>query len=85
MCMASGTGGAGQPGRTESFRVGVFVHPRLERADVTVRPPDYAGQPEQELQDVRRVSALEGSALRIRFQVNGMMRLKPLYGWSVTS
>jgi glycine hydroxymethyltransferase len=27
----------------------------------------------------------ESELMRIRFQVNGMMRLKPLYGWSVTS
>lgn len=56
--------------RTEPCRVGVFVHPRLERADVTVRPPAYAGQPDQVLEDVSRVSALEGSELRFRLRVN---------------
>ena len=27
----------------------------------------------------------EGELNRVKFQVNGMMRLKPLYGWAVTS
>lgn len=72
--------GGGQPGKSDTYRVGVYVHPELERADVTVRPPDYTGEKERLLRDVRRVSALEGSGLRFRLEVNKPVAEAELFG-----
>ena len=48
----------------------VFEHPRLERADATLRFPDYSGLPEKKIDDTRRVSAVEGTKLDLAMQLN---------------
>jgi hypothetical protein len=55
---------------TRDFRVVVFEYPRLERADAKVTYPEYTGLPEKTIQDTRRVSAVEGSALDYTFHLN---------------
>ena len=55
---------------TADFRVTVFEFPRLERADARVTFPEYTGLPEKTIDDTRRVSAVEGSALDYTFHLN---------------
>ncbi|HOY56570.1 MAG TPA: hypothetical protein PK640_00330 [Verrucomicrobiota bacterium] len=49
--------------RTRDYRVTVFEHPRLERADAAVTYPDYTRLPPQRIENTRRVTAVEGSHL----------------------
>lgn len=56
--------------QTREFRVTTFEFPRLERADAKVTYPDYTGLPEKTIDDTRRVSAVEGSALDYTFHLN---------------
>lgn len=55
---------------TRDFRVSVFEYPRLERADAKVTYPEYTGLAEKTIEDTRRVSAVEGSALGYTFHLN---------------
>jgi len=59
---------AGQ--RTRDFKVTVFEHPRLERADVSLAFPDYTGLPARRIEDTKRVSAVEGTRLELALQLN---------------
>src|SRR6266550_31277 len=59
---------AGQ--RTRDFKVTVFEHPRLERADVDLTYHDYTGQAAKHIKDTRRLSAVEGSRLDLSLQLN---------------
>ncbi|RFC48253.1 MAG: hypothetical protein DVB23_000644 [Verrucomicrobia bacterium] len=69
-----------QNGASESYEVKVYELPRLERADVTVTPPAYAGQKPETFRDVRKVSALEGSGLLFALTVNHPVAAAELYG-----
>jgi len=55
---------------TRDFSVKVFEHPRLDRADATLRYPDYTRLPEKKVPDTHRVSAVEGTKLDLAFQLN---------------
>jgi hypothetical protein len=55
---------------TREFRVTTFEFPRLERADAKVTYPDYTGLAAKTIEDTRRVSAVEGSALDYTFHLN---------------
>ncbi|MBW3543451.1 MAG: hypothetical protein KY476_24630, partial [Planctomycetes bacterium] len=55
---------------TDPFRVRVFEYPRLERADVTVYWPDYAGRTATTLAEARRVSLVEGSTVVLSIEAN---------------
>ncbi len=56
--------------RTRDFKVSVFEHPRLERADADLTFPDYTGQRPQRIENTRRLSAVEGSRLDLTLQLN---------------
>ena len=56
--------------QTRDFRVTVFEHPRLERADAKIHFPEYTGLAEKEIKDTHRVSAVEGSQLDLSLQLN---------------
>jgi len=56
--------------QTRDFRVTTFEFPRLERADARITYPEYTGLPEKTIEDTRRVSAVEGSALDYTFHLN---------------
>jgi len=56
--------------QTRDFKVTVFEHPRLERADAHIHYPDYTGLAEKEIKDTHRVSAVEGSKLDLSLQLN---------------
>ena len=48
----------------------VFEHPKLERADAKIQFPAYTQLPEKTIEDTRRISAVEGSALSYTLQLN---------------
>ena len=56
--------------RTRDFKIKVFEHPRLERADARLKFPDYTGLSEKKIEDTRRISAVEGSSLDLSLQLN---------------
>ncbi|NBR87131.1 MAG: hypothetical protein EBS84_12395 [Proteobacteria bacterium] len=56
--------------RTREFKVKVFEHPKLERADVKIQFPAYTQLSEKSIEDTRRVSAVEGSTLNYTLQLN---------------
>ncbi|MEY4687414.1 MAG: hypothetical protein RIR76_1437, partial [Verrucomicrobiota bacterium] len=56
--------------RTREFKVTVFEHPRLERADVVLTYPEYTRLPPKRIEDTRRVSAVEGTRIDFNLQLN---------------
>ena len=56
--------------RTREFKVTVFEHPRLERADAVLTYPEYTSLPPKRIEDTRRVSAVEGTRLDLALQLN---------------
>ncbi|MCA9149289.1 MAG: hypothetical protein KDA92_08330, partial [Planctomycetales bacterium] len=56
--------------QSDDYRVGVFQYPELVQADATLKFPDYTGLESKEILDSRRVSAVEGTDLTWRFQLN---------------
>ncbi|WP_425613907.1 DUF4175 family protein [Anatilimnocola sp. NA78] len=52
------------------YRVTVFEYPKLERADAKLVYPQYTGLEEKLIQDVRTVSAVEGTKLTLQFRLN---------------
>jgi hypothetical protein len=59
---------------TRDFKVTTFEFPRLERADAKVTYPEYTGLAEKTIEDTRRVSAVEGSALGYTFHLNKQVK-----------
>jgi hypothetical protein len=55
---------------SRDFKVSVFEHPRLDRADARVVFPEFAKMPDKLTADTRRVSAVQGSKLDVSFQLN---------------
>lgn len=60
--------------RTREFKVSVFEHPRLVRADAELTFPDYTRLPAKRIEDTRRVSAVEGTRLDVSLQLNKPVR-----------
>ena len=56
--------------RTREFKVGVFEHPKLVRADADLVFPDYTKLPPKHIEDTRRISAVEGTKLSFTLQLN---------------
>ncbi len=65
---------------TPDFRVTVFEHPRLERADATLTYPAYTHLEQKQIPDTRRISAVEGSKLGVEFQLNKPVKSAKLIG-----
>jgi hypothetical protein len=55
---------------TRDFKVTVFEHPRLDRADVELTFPAYTHQEPKRIENTRRVSAVEGTKLDLALQLN---------------
>jgi hypothetical protein len=55
---------------TADFKVTVFEHPRLERADAQITYPSYTELPQKRIEDTKRVSAVEGSTVELSLQLN---------------
>lgn len=56
--------------QTRDYKIRVFEHPRLERADARLAFPEYTGLPEKKIEDTRRISAVEGSRLDLSLHLN---------------
>jgi hypothetical protein len=56
--------------KTEDYEVTTFDYPALVRADATITPPAYTGQPERKIENTLLVTVLEGSRLRYDIRVN---------------
>ncbi|MCX6950669.1 MAG: hypothetical protein NTV51_00535 [Verrucomicrobia bacterium] len=56
--------------KSPEFKVTVFEHPRLVRADADLTYPDYTKIPPKHIEETRRVSAVEGSKLDFALQLN---------------
>ncbi len=57
-------------GRTRDFKVSVYEHPRLERADADLTFPAYTQLEPRRIENTRRLSAVEGSKLDLSLQLN---------------
>ena len=55
---------------TREFKVKVFEHPKLVRADADLAFPAYTKLPPKHIEDTRRVSAVEGTKLGFALQLN---------------
>jgi hypothetical protein len=55
---------------TRKFNVTVFEYPRLQRADADLTFPPYTGEAPRHIDDTRRLSAVEGSVLDLKLQLN---------------
>jgi len=56
--------------KTREFKVSVFEHPRLVRADADLVFPDYTTLPPKHIEETRRVSAVVGTKLDYALQLN---------------
>ena len=56
--------------RTEQYRLEVFEHPALVRADASLDYPDYTALPDRVIKDTRRITAVEGTELTYRLLLN---------------
>ena len=63
---------------TRDFEVKIYEHPRLDRADATLHFPKYTKLPEKTVPDTHRVSAVEGTKLDVKFQLNKLVRAASL-------
>ncbi len=55
---------------TREFKVSVFEHPKLVRADADLVFPGYTKLPPKHIEDTRRLSAVEGTKLELALQLN---------------
>src|SRR4029079_15807580 len=55
---------------TPSYHVTVFEYPRLEKADAHLKYPCYTGLEPRVVQDVRTLSVVEGTELRLVCYLN---------------
>lgn len=55
---------------SDAYRVSVFEYPELLKADVDLNYPEYTGLPPVHLEDVRRVSAVQGTHAEFELELN---------------
>jgi hypothetical protein len=56
--------------KTREFKVDVFEYPRLESADIDLLFPEYTKLPPKHIANTRRLSAVEGSRVDLKLQLN---------------
>jgi hypothetical protein len=56
--------------QSDEYRVRVFDYPQLLQADATIVAPEYTGLEVKHIEDVRRVSVVEGSKLTLTCTLN---------------
>jgi hypothetical protein len=64
--------------KTPEYQVTVFEYPRLNRADAKLKFPDFTGLIEKKIEDTRRVSAVEGTIVDYRLELNKPVRTAAL-------
>jgi predicted nucleic acid-binding Zn-ribbon protein len=65
---------------SDEFEVKLFEYPRLLRGDARLVYPSYTGLEPREIQDMRRVTAVEGSTLTITCHLNKSVARATLVG-----
>ena len=65
---------------SEEFTVTVFDFPGLIRSDADLAFPEFTQLPEKQLQDVRRISAVVGTEVTLKFLVNKPLEAATLTG-----
>jgi len=71
--------------RSEEFQVTTFVYPELLKADANVAYPEYTKLPPDKIEDIRRVTLVEGSRLELVCQFNKPLETAELIGEDATS
>ncbi|TKJ36701.1 MAG: hypothetical protein CEE38_10365 [Planctomycetes bacterium B3_Pla] len=66
--------------RTRDYKISVYEHPALTRADAKIVFPSYTKLPEKAIRDTRRVSAVEGSQISLTFILNKAVATAQLVG-----
>ncbi len=61
---------ATESGQSETYLISTWRRPRLERLDARIMPPAWAGRKEEVIEDTRRLSAIEGSAVTLTMTFN---------------
>ncbi|MHC4627408.1 MAG: hypothetical protein ACYTDV_10550, partial [Planctomycetota bacterium] len=56
--------------RTRDYRISIYEHPTLTRADARIVYPEFTRLPEKIVKDTRQVSAVEGSQISLTFVLN---------------
>ncbi len=56
--------------KSKTFKISVYEHPALDRADATLDYPSYTKLPKRTVEDTRRLSAVEGTQLSYKFHLN---------------
>ncbi|MEM9657161.1 MAG: hypothetical protein AAF961_02260, partial [Planctomycetota bacterium] len=56
--------------RSRDFHIRVFEYPKLLQADLTLEYPEYTRLPRKVVEDVRRVTVVEGARVRIDCRLN---------------
>jgi len=56
--------------RTRDYRISIYEHPALARADAKIVYPEFTNLPEKVIRDTRRISAVEGSQIDLTFVLN---------------
>jgi hypothetical protein len=72
--------------QTRDYKVAVYEHPALRRADAELHYPEYTGLAPRKIEDTRRISAVEGTQLDYEFQLNKAVvsaRLMPREGAAI--
>jgi hypothetical protein len=57
-------------GASETFRVTVYEHPELRRVNAELVFPEYTGMARKRVEDVRHITAVEGTTLTLFCQLN---------------
>lgn len=57
-------------GQTRWYKVGVFDYPELKQADANLKFPRYTNLEEKRIEDVRSVTAVEGTRATLTFRLN---------------
>ena len=65
---------------SETFKISVYEHPTLDRADATLDYPSYTKLPKRIIEDTRRLSAVEGTGLSYKFHLNKPVQSARLVG-----
>ena len=60
----------GQGSNDPEYRIKVFDYPELKRADASLTYPGYTAFPPANIEDTRRLTAVEGTDVRYTFYLN---------------
>jgi hypothetical protein len=64
--------------RTRDYRISIYEHPSLTRADAKIIYPSYTKLPEKVIKDMRQVNAVEGSQIILTFILNKAVAMAQL-------